>query len=225
MGEWVMGEGDCLVFFVTATGTNVGKTFITLMLMEHFAKKGYKVGAFKPIETGVKSIPLDGEKLLEKSKELNADFYDINMDDTVPVTFKLPAAPFVAKKDKTIDFKKIDASFKKIKSKCDILFIEGAGGLLVPVEKNFFMMDFIKYFDAKALLVTHGRLGCINETLLSLKLLNDKKLPHKWCINLKESEKNDFLETTLPYYKSAFKNLVILPGDLETLEAQMIHFI
>jgi dethiobiotin synthetase len=106
-----------------------------------------------------------------------------------------------------------------------MLFIEGAGGLMVPVEENFFMLDFIKYFDAKALLVTHGKLGCINETLLSLRVLNDKKLSHLWCINLKDSEKNDFLKTTLPYYKETFKNTIILPGDLETLEAKMINFI
>ena len=212
-------------FFISGTGTNVGKTYTTLILMEYFAKKGHRVGAFKPIETGVLDKPEDGKKLLSKAKELNPDFQDITIKDVVPVTFTLPAAPFIAKKDKKIEYKKIDCAFEKIKKRCDILFIEGAGGLMVPIDERYFMADFAKYFDAITLLVSHGKLGCINETLLSLNLLNQKKLSHLWCVNLKKSDKNNFLKTTLPYYKYYFKNPLILPGDIETLYAKMINFI
>ena len=211
-------------FFISGTGTGVGKTYTTLMLMEYFAKKGYKVGAFKPIETGVKDKPEDGEKLLNRVKELNPEFQDIMIDDIVPVTFSLPAAPFVAKKEQDIEYEKIDSAFKKLKKRCDVLFIEGAGGLLVPIDKNHFMVDFAKYFKATTLLVSHGKLGCINETLLSLNFLKQKNLPHLWCINLKKSEKNNFLKTTLPYYKYYFKNSLILTGDIETLYTKMIDF-
>ncbi len=212
-------------FFISATGTNVGKTYITLMLMEYFAKKGHRVGAFKPIETGVLDKPEDGEKLLSKAKELNPDFQDITIKDVAPITFALPAAPFVAKNDKKIEYKKIDLAFNKIKKRCDILFIEGAGGLMVPIDERYFMVDFAKYFNALTLLVSHGKLGCINEILLSLNLLKQKKLPHLWCVNLKNSDKNDFIKTTLPYYKYYFTNPLILPGDIETLYTKMINFI
>ena len=212
-------------FFISGTGTNVGKTYTTLMLMEYFAKKGHRVGAFKPIETGVINKPEDGEKLLNKAKELNSDFQDIVIEDVVPITFALPAAPFVAKKDKKIEYKKIDLAFNKIKKRCDILFIEGAGGLMVPIDENFFMVDFAKYFDAITLLVSHGKLGCINETLLSLNLLKQKKISHLWCVNLKKSEENNFLKTTLPYYIYYFKNPLILPGDIVTLYTKMIGLI
>ena len=211
-------------FFISGTGTNVGKTYTTLMLMEYFAKKGHRVGAFKPIETGVLDKPEDGEKLLSKAKELNPDFQDITIKDVVPIAFTLPAAPFVAKKDKKIEYKKIDCAFEKIKKRCDILFIEGAGGLMVPIDERYFMADFAKYFEASTLLVSHGKLGCINETLLSLNFLNQKNLPHLWCINLKKSDKNNFLKTTLPYYKYYFKNPLILPRDIETLYTKMIDF-
>jgi len=216
---------NCQSFFISATNTNIGKTYVTLRLMEFFAKKGYKVGAFKPIETGVDKIPPDGEKLLKKAKELNKNFNDIDITDIVPIMLKLPASPFVAKNNRVIDFNKIDKSFKKLKKRCNILFIEGAGGLMVPVDKKFFMVDFISYFDAKALLVTPGKLGCINDTLLSLKLLDERNLSYSWCINLKRDEKDNFLKTTLPYYKFAFKNPIILPWDLETLWADMINYI
>ncbi len=212
-------------FFISGTGTGVGKTYTTLMLMEYFAKKGYRVGAFKPIETGVLDKPEDGEKLLSKAKELNPEFQDITIKDVVPITFTLPAAPFVAKKGKKIEYKNIDCAYEKIKKRCDILFIEGAGGLMVPVDERYFMTDFAKYFEAITLLVSHSKLGCINETLLSLNFLKQKNLPHLWCINLKKSDKNNFLKTTLPYYKYYFKNPLILPGDIETLYTKMINFI
>ena len=216
---------ECKTFFISATGTDVGKTFVTLTLMDYFAKKGHKVGAFKPIETGVEDIPQDGGKLLKKSKELNPAFNDIDINDITPVTFTLPAAPFTAKGDKKIDYKSINKSFKKLQKRCDILFIEGAGGLMVPIDEKLFMIDFVNYFGAVTLLVTHGKLGCINETLISLNLLKQKKLPYTWCINLKACDRNKFIKTTLPFYKYYFKNPLILTSDIETIYTKMIKFI
>ena len=60
--------------FISANNTNKGKTYSTILLLEHLAKKGYRVGAFKPIETGVEDIPLDGQKLLKKSKRAKSKF-------------------------------------------------------------------------------------------------------------------------------------------------------
>ncbi len=202
--------------FVTATNTNVGKTFATLLLLEEFNKKGYKVGAFKPIETGVKEEPEDAKKLLEKSKKLNPAFKNITIEEIAPITFELPASPFVAKKNTKIDFEKIKKCFEKIKNICDIVIIEGAGGLLVPVENNFFMIDFINFFNATALLVTHNKLGCINDTLLSLNLLNQKQIKYLWCINNITDEKT-FSLISLPYYKNKFKNIYYLQKNIQIL--------
>jgi len=209
--------------FITATNTDIGKTYATLLLLEEFAKKGYKVGAFKPIETGVKSAPQDGQKLLDKCKELNDSFKSVVIEDIVPVTFSLPAAPFVAKRDKGIDFKKIKDSFAKISKLCDIVLIEGAGGLLVPIDKNFFMVDFIDFFDiSSTLLVTHNKLGCINDTLLSLEILKKTKKPFMWCINEKEIVP-DFDKITLPYYLHKFKKEIFyLNRNIETVANNLL---
>jgi len=123
----------CRSVFVTATNTDVGKTYTTVMIAKKLNSLGYKVGVFKPIETGVVTLPEDGVKLLEASKN-----HDISLEDVVPVRFKLPASPFVAKGDEKIDFKKIKNSYEKIKANSDIVLVEGAGGLLVPVEEEFF---------------------------------------------------------------------------------------
>jgi dethiobiotin synthetase len=209
--------------FVTATNTDIGKTFATLLLLEEFAKKGYKVGAFKPIETGVKSTPQDGEKLLNKCKELNDSFKNVTIDDIVPITFSLPAAPFVAKKDKDIDFQKIKESFLKLSKLCDVLLIEGAGGLLVPIETNFFMADFIDFFDAVTLLVTSNRLGCINDTLLSTYFLDNIKKPYIWCVNEKYNIE-DFEKITLPYYRRRFDDTLYLQRDKKKIVDKLLNF-
>ena len=96
--------------FISANNTNQGKTYSTLLLMEEFAKQGYRVGAFKPIETGVENYPLDGLKLLNKSKELNNAFEDILLKDIVPIQLKLPAAPIVAG---DVNFDKIKEAYQK----------------------------------------------------------------------------------------------------------------
>ncbi len=208
-------------FFITATNTDVGKTYATLLLLETLAKKGYKVGAFKPIETGVINTPPDGEKLLKKSKELNSGFKNITIEDITPVTFKLPAAPIVAKGKYDIDFQKIKKAFLKISKVCDIVLIEGAGGLLVPIEKDFFMIDFIGFFNAKTLLVTSNKLGCINDTLLCLNLLHQKNIKFLWCINEKYDFK-EFKRITFPYYKNRFNEIYLLQSNIETLADKLL---
>jgi dethiobiotin synthetase len=209
--------------FITATNTNIGKTYTTLKLLYVFAQSGYKVGAFKPIETGVKNYPEDAVLLLETSQKLNPDFNSLTVNDICPIQFSLPAAPYVAKEKNKIDFEKIYSSFKKLKMHCDILLIEGAGGLLVPVEDNFYMIDFIKFFDANTLLVTHDRLGSINDTLLSIEALKNRDIPHSWCINHFEDTK-DFKKITLPFYQKEFKKIFSIQENLDELAQELITY-
>ena len=79
--------------FITATGTNIGKTHTTVHLIEAFASKGLAVGAFKPIETGVITIPADASLLLKVCQKVNKHFKDLNPEDITAYTFPLPARP------------------------------------------------------------------------------------------------------------------------------------
>jgi dethiobiotin synthetase len=88
--------------FITATNTDVGKTFSAQKLLIKYANDGYKVGYYKPIETGVVDTPYDGSQLLELTSILNPDF-SVNINDIVPYQFKLEAAHYVAKKTTNID--------------------------------------------------------------------------------------------------------------------------
>ena len=169
--------------FITATNTDVGKTFACEKFLRYFAKAGLKVGYFKPCETGVIDFPLDGMKMLNLVKELNPSF-KADIFDVVPYQFKLPAAPYVAKEDTTIDINYLKEKKKFLESMCDVLIIEGAGGLMVPIEKNLFIIDLIKIFESEAFLITPSKLGCINDTLLSINALKSKNIDFEFFINL-----------------------------------------
>ena len=192
--------------FVTATNTDIGKTYTTKLLLKEYASRGLRVGVIKPIETGVvENFCPDGEELLTLVKELNSEFKSINVNDIVPIQYELPAAPFVASMNKLLDYQKIDKAIGKLEKLCDVLIIEGAGGLYVPIDENTMMIDFIKYLDASTLLVTHCSLGCINDTLLSKKVLEDKNIKHTVAFNDRDNE-HSFSKVSEPYFlQSGFK--------------------
>ena len=189
--------------FITATGTNVGKTYTTLKLIEAFASQGLSVGVYKPIETGVIDTPHDASILLKACRKVNEAFGNLNPADITAYTFPLPAAPFCADVDKDIDLQHIIDKHQELSKLCDILLVEGAGGLMVPITKEYMMINLIKELDAKTLLVTPSKLGCINDTVLSILALKTFDIDFDWCVNLYE-DKESFSEVTKPYYDEVF---------------------
>ena len=202
--------------FVTATNTDIGKTYTTLLLLKEFASRDLKVGAIKLIETGVVNKAADAELLLESLKELNSAFKDIKVEDIVPITYSLGAAPFVASDRTPLDLQKLNAAVQTIEKLCDVLIIEGAGGLYVPIDDEYMMIDMIEYFKAEALLVTHCSLGCINDTLLSEKALSDRGLEFVTAFNCKESD-TDFKVVSEPYFSQTRKRVLKTDSDIDTI--------
>lgn len=197
------------VYFITATNTDVGKSYASEIFLKKFAQEGKKVGYLKPIETGVKDIPYDGTKLLNITKQLNPEF-KVTINDVVPYQFKLSAAPFVAKGDKQIQIDTITQKATMLLNYCNTLIVEGAGGLLVPIEKNYFMIDLIKefekHFQTRTILITPSNLGSINDTLLSQNILEKYNIKYEWYINLYK-DKDTFKSITLPFYKEHFSTI------------------
>lgn len=207
--------------FITATNTDVGKTYTTIKLMEAFTKMGLRVGVYKPIETGVNGIPADGSLLLKHAQILNPHLKNIRINDVVTLSLPLPAAPYVANKRKKINLEHFDRALEKIEALCDIVLIEGAGGLMVPVDEELMMVDFPHHFKAVTLLVTHCRLGCINDTLLSLKLLDDSALPHLWASNCRADD-DTFAQVSLPYFKNKYETLHFIGHDNTALAQALL---
>ena len=208
--------------FISANNTNSGKTYTTLKLIKSFSQKGYKVGVIKPIETGVTEIPQDGKILFEEVKKYNSDLNSLNINDIVPIQFKLPAAPFVAG---IADLKKITSAYNKIKPLCDILLIEGAGGIRVPIkmenESEKFqvieMWELTKIFNAKLFLVISSKLGMINDFLLNKYFLENKNINYEWAVNLMDES---YFEITHPFLKQF--NPLFIQKDLDKITKKLL---
>ena len=202
--------------FVTATNTDIGKTYTTKLLLQEYAVRGLKVGAIKLIETGVDDFAPDATTLLETLQRLNSSFKNKKVQDIVPITYSLAASPFVASKKRVLDIKKIEQCVAQIEKICDILVIEGAGGLYVPIDEQYMMIDMITHFRANALLVSHCSLGCINDTLLSEKALEDKNIKYATVFNCRDSDES-FASVSEPYFLDTRKKVLKTATDIDTL--------
>jgi len=200
--------------FISANNTECGKTYSALKLIEAFSKKGYKVAVLKPIETGVEKIPKDGELLFEMAKKYNPKLNVLSLNDIVPIQLKLPAAPFVAG---DVDIEKIKKAFLKIKPLCDILLIEGAGGLLVPINNNLYMIDFIKLFNAKLFMIFSSKLGMINDFLLNKFYLEQNKIRYTWAINVFD---DSYYKISDPFMKKF--NPLIIQKDIDLITEKLL---
>ncbi len=191
------------LLFVTATNTNIGKTYATLRMIHHFSQQNISVGVCKPIETGVEEEPLDASVLLHAVQKFNPNFQNLSPKEITAYTFPLPAAPFCADKDQTISIEKIKEKIESLSKRCDLLIVEGAGGVMVPITAEYMMIDLIEELGAKTILVTPSRLGCINDTLLSIEMLKSRGVDFEWMVNLFE-DKELFAEVTQPFYDEVF---------------------
>jgi len=200
--------------FISANNTDCGKTYTTLKLIQKFSKMGYKVGVMKPIETGVKDLPSDGKTLFREVKKYNPLLNNLDINDIVPIQLKLPAAPIVAG---IVDFEKINLAYNKIKPLCDILIIEGAGGIRVPVSKNFEMWDFLEFFNAKLFLIIGSKLGMINDFLLNKYFLESKSINYTWAINLFDES---YFKITHPFMKKF--NPLFIQKDLDKIAKKLL---
>ena len=207
--------------FVTATNTDIGKTYTTIKLIELFAKQGVLVGVCKPIETGVIDQPVDATLLLETVQKHNSNFKSLHPTDITAYTFPLPAAPFCADLKKTIKIETIKDKITQLEQLCDLLIIEGAGGLFVPITKSYNMLDLLSDSNVVTLLVTPSKLGCINDTLLSIEALKNRKVKFDWAVNLFE-DKKDFKEVTQPFYDEVFPHWWSVQNSLENFVTKHI---
>jgi len=209
--------------FITATNTNVGKTYTTLKLIEDLSAKGLKVGVMKPIETGVVQRAEDATVLFDVALKYHPELSCLKLKDIAPYQFELPAAPYVAKGRKRVSAELLESAYAKIEALCDIVLIEGAGGLLVPIEDDFYMYDFIRLFGARTLLVGHDRLGCINDILLNLHLLDTLGVDdYEWCINFRDNQEL-FMKTSYPFLKTLFGRILSVQDDRNAIIESLVR--
>jgi dethiobiotin synthetase len=157
-----------IAIFITGTDTEVGKTVVAGGLAAALRGRGVDVGVMKPAVTGCQA-----RRGRRRSEDVDFLMKASGCDDdpaaVCPYMLRDPLAPEVAaaREKARIDVRVIVNAFKKLKKSHEVLIVEGAGGLFVPIKKNYFMIDLIASMGSPIIIVARPGLGTINHTLLS----------------------------------------------------------
>ena len=153
--------------FVTGTDTGVGKTVVAAGIAAGLKARGIDVGVMKPIATGGMEDAVFLKRAISTDDLLNL----IN-----PICFKTAMAPMVAARleRKRIDIEKIKDAYGELCRRHEFLVVEGIGGAMVPIKKDYLVVDLIKDLDLAALIVARPNLGTINHTLLTVEALKSR---------------------------------------------------
>jgi len=167
--------------FVTASGTDIGKTFVSVLLVRQLLARGLRVAALKPVLSGLEGMSWPetdaGRLLAALGEEITAEA----VDQITPWRFDPPLSPDMAaaRAGKSIDLKELTDFCVAPKDK-DFVLVEAAGGVLVPVSERTTMADWMMALDArvdlKVLLVVGSYLGTISHTLTALESLAARNL-------------------------------------------------
>jgi len=195
--------------FITGTDTGVGKTIVTAALARHFRAKGLNVGVMKPLETGVEDPAMIGPDaaLLRWAAEVEDD-----NDLLSPYRFKLAASPHQAATDAKVqvDVKTIIDAFNTLRQGKDVMLVEGAGGLMVPIRGGYLMADLAGQLDLPLLIVTRPGLGTINHTLLTTFSARAMDLPISGLMINRMPQNPDRVESEAPHLLAALASADLL---------------
>jgi len=161
--------------FITATDTDVGKTYVSRGIVKELIKRGKKTGYFKPLQSGVvENVLSDADNVLSGLENSPANRKDLLVTKNSYIT-KTPCTPSVSAKidGVKIELEKILQDYSELSKNCDTVVAEGSGGLFVPAGEDFLMSDIIKALNLPVIIVARPDLGTINHILLTIKALKD----------------------------------------------------
>ena len=196
------------VYFVSGIDTDIGKTVATGVLAKQLLQQGKSVITQKPVQTGCQNIADDiavhrnimGISLQEADKQRL----------TMPEIFSYPASPHLAARldGRALDLDKIRTATQQLAAQYEIVLVEGAGGLMVPLTENLLTIDYVQQQAYPVILVTSGRLGSINHTLLSFSALKQYGIRlHSLIVNHSHDNKDKIVAgDTLEYLKGRLKD-------------------
>jgi dethiobiotin synthetase len=151
-------------FFITGTDTGAGKTVLTALLVKFLRKRGVNAAALKPVCSGGRGDAREIFAALDGA---------LTLDEINPWHFRAPSAPLLAarKENRRVTLSEILAHARAMQNRFDVLLVEGAGGLLSPLGKNFDSRDLILALRAMPIVVAQNKLGVVNHILLTLEAL------------------------------------------------------
>jgi dethiobiotin synthetase len=151
--------------FITGTDTGVGKTFVACALAVALRRAGRRVAVMKPVETGVDRDPDDALRLRAAAGD------PAPLEDICPYRLRAPLAPAVAARRESVvlDLERILALARRRATEADVFLVEGAGGLLVPLDARTTFAELALGLDLPLLIVAANRLGAINHCALTAR--------------------------------------------------------
>lgn len=163
--------------FITGTDTHVGKSVVTAALGLAFQKQGYRLGVMKPVETGISQS--GREQNTDGSRLRSMLAADCPPDLATPYRFPEPIAPLAAsrRQQQSIDFERIKNRYQELSKNGDLLLVEGAGGVMVPLTEQQTVRDLLVYLHLPCVVVSRPTLGSVNHTLLTLEALRNRAIP------------------------------------------------
>ena len=195
--------------FVTATDTDIGKTSVCAGIAYSLKKSGIDVGIMKPFACGVKQKT----GFLSKDLSILSNAADVcDPEEFVnPFFFPIPTSPYTAAKNLgvKIDIKHVTKCFRKLNKIHDIILVEGIGGIMTPILKDYAIIDLIKDLNSNTIIVASSKMGTMNHTIMTCNVCKNMK------IRVKGLFINNFDSTGYPISElkrdlSALTNLPVL---------------
>jgi len=200
-------------FFITGTDTNIGKTFVSQILLKKATQNGYNTAGYKPVSSGCKKTSfgfLNNDALiLKKNSSVILNYKEVN-----PIFFFENAPPHILSQiyNENIKIKHLSIGLKKIMKKSNWILIEGAGGWYTPLSYTNTFSDWVKKEKLIVIIVVGIKLGCINHAILTEKAILSEKLKCAGWIanNIMPEDKYNlyYIQTLLKYIKSPLLGVV-----------------
>ena len=155
--------------FITGTDTEVGKTYVATLIVKELVAAGYRVGVYKPVASDCVS---DGRQLVSEDAVAlwEAAGRPLSLDYVCPNRFQAPLAPHLAARNagRELDTEGMRTGLEIWTDECDIVIVEGAGGLMSPISDDEYFADLAYDFGYPAVIVTPNVIGSINQSLSAL---------------------------------------------------------
>lgn len=168
--------------FIAGTDTGVGKTVVTMGIARALKKRGVDVGVMKPFASGIpdgtKFRTDDVRRIMEASDSID----DIGLVN--PQFYPIPASPYTAGRNlgSDVDVSRVLESFSRLSVIHDTVLVEGMGGIMAPIRRDYFVYNLAGDMGIPVLLVARNRVGTINHVLMSVKVCRDGRIPIRGII-------------------------------------------
>lgn len=204
--------------FVTGTDTDCGKTLIAGGIARALLRKGLNVGIMKPVATwgdpcrepGVRQMWISEDALHLRQAAATSDALNL----INPLCFKAKLAPWPASQQekKNINIPRILSSYRELCQRHSYMVVEGAGGLMVPLKRDFFISDLIQRMHLPVVIVARPNLGTLNHILLTVKMLKQLQIPLSGVI-INKYQGKDKAERTNPHVlqKILDRRIIVVP--------------